>query len=434
MIGIFGSVTRGINFSLFASLALGVSMSSIGWVDFSSTDREKVSQVLAMLQEPGTLDELGIGQIRDAFADLLFPGFSTIQTRAKYFITVPRIIRDYLALDARVQRRTSLRDYLEAQENELARLLVKRHGSTEGGIIGSEMVASEQGVARKPSSVYWNGLRQFGIVNTAKSLAEFSREVGQVQLAPRAAGHDEDDSDATSHGSIVHLDVFDSGWVNDASIRLSESEARFLMDKLTHTPAIRNSVVSQFLIHGLATELVGDGVGALTFPELVAWVKGRPEVSQACRHNLELAEEFSDAIRGAHIRFNILIARKSGNTTLEAEREELFSQWLEHVRERNLFSASTVDDWLQAATSGGTRINVNAREFLRQWHEAIYQQKPVDSLDLLVENRAQKNKGRRSVLLKNLGEAPNWQGMDSLSYRWPTARTILLDVVQGAEC
>ena len=143
-------------------------MSSIGWVDFSSTDREKVSQVLAMLQEPGTLDELGIGQIRDAFADLLFPGFSTIQTRAKYFITVPRIIRDYMKLDARAQRRTSLRDYLESQENELARLLVERHGASESGIIGSEMVGSEEGVARKPSSVYWNGLRQFGIVNTAK--------------------------------------------------------------------------------------------------------------------------------------------------------------------------------------------------------------------------------------------------------------------------
>jgi len=409
-------------------------MSSIGWVDFSSTDREKVSQVLAMLQEPGTLDELGIGQIRDAFADLLFPGFSTIQTRAKYFITVPRIIRDYLALDARAQRRTSLRDYLEAQENELARLLVKRHSSAEGGIIGSEMIESEQGVARKPSSVYWNGLRQFGIVNTVKSLAEFSREVGQVQLAPRAAGHDEDDSDATSHRSIVHLDVFDSGWVNDASIHLSESEARFLIDKLTHTPAIRNSVVSQFLIHGLATELVGDGVGSLTFPELVAWVKGRAEVSQACRHNLELAEEFSDAIRGAHIRFNILIARNSGNMALVSKREEDFSQWLAQARERNLFAASSADDWLQAATAGGARINVNAREFLRQWHEAIYQKKPSSTLDRLVGIRAEKNKGRRSVLLKNLGETPNWQGMDSLIYRWPTARTVLRDIMQGAEC
>ena len=119
---------------------------------------------------------------------------------------------------------------------------------------------------------------------------------------------------------------------------------------------------------------------------------------------------------------------------MEAEREELFSEWLEQVRERNLFSASSVDDWLQAATAGGARINLNAREFLRQWHEAIFQNQPISSLDRLVENRAQKNKGRRSVLLKNLGEAPHWQGMDSLSYRWPTARTILRDVVQGAQC
>lgn len=296
------------------------------------------------------------------------------------------------------------------------------------------MVASEQGVARKPSSVYWNGLRQFGIVNTAKSLAEFSREIGQAQSSKRAAGHEEDDTDAMSHRSIVHLDISDPGWMNDVSIHLAESEAQFLIDKLTHTPAIRNSVVSQFLIHGLATELVDDGVGSLTFPELVAWVKGRGEVSQVCRHNLELAEEFSDAIRGAHIRFNILIARNSGNMALVSKREEDFSQWLEQARERNLFAASSADDWLQAATAGGARINVNAREFLRQWHEAIYQKRPASNLDSLVGIRAEKNKGRRSVLLKNLGETPNWQGMDSLIYRWPTARTVLTDIMQGAEC
>jgi hypothetical protein len=409
-------------------------MSSIGWVDFSSSDREKVSQVLAMLQEPGTLDELGIGQIRDAFADLLFPGFSTIQTRAKYFITVPRIIRDYMELDARTQRRTSLRDYLESQENEVARVLVERHRSTESGIIGAEMVDTEQGVARKPSSVYWNGLRQFGIVNTEKSLAEFSREINQAQSASRNSGHEDDDSDAMSHRSVVHLDTFQSGWMEDLSIYLSESEARFLIDKLTHTPAIRNSVVSQFLIHGLAPELAEDTATSLTFPEVVAWAKGRTEVSPQCRHTLELAHEFSGAIYGAHIRFNALIARNSGNDELVAEREELFSEWLEEIRDRNLFSASSVDDWLQAATAGGARINLNSREFLRQWHEAIFQNQPVSSLDKLVESRARKNKGRRSVLLKNLGEAPHWQGMDSLSYRWPTARTILRDIVQGAEC
>ena len=55
-------------------------MSAIGWVDFSSDDRQRVQQVLALLKETGTLDELGVGQVRDAFSDVLFPGFSTIQT------------------------------------------------------------------------------------------------------------------------------------------------------------------------------------------------------------------------------------------------------------------------------------------------------------------------------------------------------------------
>lgn len=65
-------------------------MSSLGWVDFSSEDRTRVQEVLALLKQPGTLDELGIGQVRDAFSDLLFPGFSTIQTRARYFLAVPK--------------------------------------------------------------------------------------------------------------------------------------------------------------------------------------------------------------------------------------------------------------------------------------------------------------------------------------------------------
>jgi hypothetical protein len=33
--------------------------------------------------------ELGIGSIRDGFADILFPGTSTIQTRVRYFLFIP---------------------------------------------------------------------------------------------------------------------------------------------------------------------------------------------------------------------------------------------------------------------------------------------------------------------------------------------------------
>jgi hypothetical protein len=62
-----------------------MNISSLGWIDFSSEHREKVRTVLDLLATPGVLDELGIGVVLVSFADRIFPGISTIQTRAKYF-------------------------------------------------------------------------------------------------------------------------------------------------------------------------------------------------------------------------------------------------------------------------------------------------------------------------------------------------------------
>ena len=66
----------------------------LGWIDFSKNERNKVLSVLELLSESGTLDELGIAPVRDGFANLFFPGTSTIQTRAKYFLIVPYALKD----------------------------------------------------------------------------------------------------------------------------------------------------------------------------------------------------------------------------------------------------------------------------------------------------------------------------------------------------
>ena len=66
----------------------------LGWIDFSKSERNKVLSVLELLSERDTLDELGITPIRDGFANIFFPGTSTIQTRAKYFLIVPYALKD----------------------------------------------------------------------------------------------------------------------------------------------------------------------------------------------------------------------------------------------------------------------------------------------------------------------------------------------------
>ena len=57
----------------------------LGWIDFSETDRKQALGILTQLDEQGAVDEIGIGRIRDAFANIFFPGTSTIMTRAKYY-------------------------------------------------------------------------------------------------------------------------------------------------------------------------------------------------------------------------------------------------------------------------------------------------------------------------------------------------------------
>ena len=66
----------------------------LGWVDFSKEDREKVLDVMCLLQEQGAVDELGIGLVRDGFANYFFPGTSTVQTRAKYFLIIPYVLQE----------------------------------------------------------------------------------------------------------------------------------------------------------------------------------------------------------------------------------------------------------------------------------------------------------------------------------------------------
>lgn len=142
----------------------------LGWVDFSKSERSKVMSVLDLLSQPGTLDELGIAPVRDGFADLFFPGTSTIQTRAKYFLIVPYILRD-LELSDETNPHRLVRD-LSAQEKDCAVRLVSK-GEDPDGIIGRRSLVQGGWVKRPPSSIYWAGLRSYGIFTGSLSLAEY---------------------------------------------------------------------------------------------------------------------------------------------------------------------------------------------------------------------------------------------------------------------
>lgn len=404
-------------------------MSTLGWVDFSSTDRDQVAKILAMLREPGTLDELGIGQIRDAFADLLFPGFSTIQTRAKYLITVPRIFRDYHLMTKTEKKRIRLVEYLKVQENEVARKLVEKHGSEEEGIIGSTRIATG-GVTRRPSSVYWNAYRQFGIIKTDASLSEFCREYEKEDISRHHVTELEDGTDDEIHHAVqVKIPSYDPLWMKELSLELTHEEADFLYQYIMQSYHIAESVPSQLLKHDLLDKALEEEYSSLE--ALSVLLNNEQSVSSICKDTLKLANEFSLAMEGPHIRYNIILARKNGFENSVAKYTNEYAQWKAEVLGKNLFYEHAEDAWLSGAKREHSRpFKGRTTGFVKSWSALVRSGASDEVLDELVEKQAIDNKKERSLLRKKVVNE-GWIGIRRLDYRWFYVRKILIDIQQG---
>ena len=64
-------------------------MSGLYWLASSERERQQAMELVTALRQKESRDELGIGTARDALADLLFPGTSTLHTRARYHLFIP---------------------------------------------------------------------------------------------------------------------------------------------------------------------------------------------------------------------------------------------------------------------------------------------------------------------------------------------------------
>jgi hypothetical protein len=53
-------------------------MSQFVWLDYSEQKRRKMLDLIDLFREHDTVDELGVGSVRDTFADLFFPCLATI--------------------------------------------------------------------------------------------------------------------------------------------------------------------------------------------------------------------------------------------------------------------------------------------------------------------------------------------------------------------
>lgn len=163
----------------------------IGWVEFSETDQKKVKEFLANFSQEGTLDELGFGIIRDAFAEKLFPATSTIMTRARYFIFLPTIMR---TLEKNKVKPYEYLRRLKEKENKIREVLSINEPNN--GVIGE---TAKERLLRYPSNIYWNSLKKLNIF--------INKEIGLNYYVSQLDNYYEDIKPSKDDDGRLHLDI-----------------------------------------------------------------------------------------------------------------------------------------------------------------------------------------------------------------------------------
>jgi hypothetical protein len=411
-------------------------MSAIGWVDFSSEHRERVKTVIDLLSVPGVIDELGIGAIRDSFSDYLFPGLSTVQTRAKYLITVPRIFSDYAQLSNQEKRRRKLREYLREQENLCMKSMVKNHASDpQSGIIGESFANKKGEVQRKPSSTYWTGLRRFKLIRTNLSLQAFCNRFANpdASLHDLIRGSDKnqgDDLDAAEHlPNQISTPIYEPDWIDRLKITLNPQEANFLAQKIGSS--VPESLLGQIVLDERIRKTFLDCSSNNSFSRLANHTAFMNQLPIHLQNVIRVARDFWKLMYGAHIRYNCLIQDKVGIKELSQEFRDEWEAWIDNLSAFDWDNWNTDELWMLTNRHQGF-VKDQTVEFITNWIDSVRKSAPIGQLDNLVIRQERLNKGSKSRLRSNADvKETTWVGINNLNYRLGTARAIVEDIHVG---
>lgn len=394
----------------------------LGWVDFSREDREKVLDVMNLLQEQGAVDEIGIGLVRDAFANLFFPGTSTVQTVAKYFLIVPYVLKE--ATEGRYGNDLNkILRRIDLEEKECGKLLMQNCPG-EDGIIGRR-VLPKSWVARKPSNIYWNGIRTYGICTQDLTIPELLKAsiVLQAQKKTSALGNkgddtadsERDDADACRDVATQLFSVPDdyyADWRSNLTIHLTATEAAFLRKM------IETSVPTSLLGY-----LLRNNIDVTTYDSFEAIYEdlGTAVPAELAR-TMKLACDFNRLVYTARVRYNYILST--------GENEDAVAEWAYIEENMQHMMSVDADEVMQTLHITNFRL----RRFLTSFKTALLAG-DLDAADKVLIDREIEIKTRSRAKLCKRDDYTNdtWIGGRYLDYRFSSAKRIITDIYRGEE-
>ena len=390
----------------------------LGWIDFSKTDRNKILSVLDLLSEGGTLDVLGIAAVTDGFSNLFFPGTSTNQRRAKYFFAVPYALKQ-LEKSSEANPNKVLKT-LDSIERTCGEILLKKNRN-ENGIIGKNSLQNGRWVKQTPASIYWAGLRRYGIFTGGNlSLSKYikvSCELKSQKTTKTTLKNECDDKDA---GDLFNMQfwkmpLYKDKWLEDFSMELSNEEAVFLKKQII------TSCKGTMLAYVLENENdIAEFLDCTSFQDISSIIYKFPEdIQEAYR----LAVAFSDFIYTILVVYNIIISDG---------KNEVANQELERLQPRFSELADIDIDYILEKLK--VFNNPLLRKFLKQCQECMISGNVEEMKNCITEREVQL-KGANRARTKHPGESDpdEWFGGKELDYRFYNAKTIIRDIMESED-
>jgi hypothetical protein len=395
---------------------------ALTWLDLTATDRDKVRRVLDLFKEQGTVDELGLGSLRDVFSNVLFPGTSVLHTRLRYVLFIPWIYQE-------IESWGGGWDVADSSRKLEVRLIDALAESDDpAGVIG---IDAREKLARMASSAYWALLVRWGIFVPGRNQGWYQTHLdGLVQRQrdlPRA-----DDPGVVWEKAFTwhpHLPPVPAGFPDEASFALTAQEADFVLGR------IQERCPGSLLLwlaqegHSELAEVLWDEPLALEAPEAMA-------------ETVELARRFSLHVEGAPLLYNLLLAELRHELDGGARDQEgiedyraALADWAAREGEEQVFDSDVL--WRFVALSGG-RVRYRQQQFVNAWSQFLADEGPhavADSQVLrdLIHRREIQLKGNRARVI-NQGRLLDWSGQTGVGrmvFRWPNVRQLLIDLHQG---
>ena len=394
--------------------------SSLGWLDFDAAAAERVATLLRALQEPATLDVLGLGSVRDAFSQMLHPGTSYIHTNLRYFMFLPWIFQ---RLEA---DKVAPGDFFRRLRDDEARLIdCLRHLGPGQGVIGYQ---AGRNLKRMPSAIYWGGLWEWGLRRLPLGIGEYAQQAATFGRYRAARDDDGNVTDPTRSMWAPLPHPPDDFLHADIGFDLRRDEASALVENIhrKNPETVLGSLCNQ---PGIAAEC--------TYPWDVPQGMLPETVADMVRH----ARCFSELTAGPQYTYNILVARRArqelGWDTDQVEQNQLgrLRHWITLVESRREELRSWAND-LPAFWEilGRNRIRQSTRNFITTIVNMAVDNPGGFETDATIHEVIRRReihlKGNRARL-GSRAALENWHGSavgGQHTYRWSIARNYLGEI------